>query len=136
MKTKKVILDTNLWISFLITGNYSKLDRLLDSDDLKLVFSLELIEEFISVAKRPKLTKYFKESDLEGLLKLFDNYGIIVEVNSDLDLCRDTKDNFLLNLAVDGKVDYLVTGDKDLLILEKIEGTKIITITELLDFFP
>lgn len=49
---------------------------------------------------------------------------------STLNFCRDEKDNFLLNLAVDGNADYLITGDKDLLVLEKIEKTKILTYSE------
>jgi len=44
--------------------------------------------------------------------------------------CRDTKDNFLLNLAIDGKVDYLVTGDKDLLVLEKVGKTRVVTLAK------
>jgi len=59
MKTKKVIIDTNLWISFLITRNFYELDKLIENKGIQLVFSQELIEEFISVAKRPKLSKYF-----------------------------------------------------------------------------
>ena len=47
--------------------------------------------------------------------------------------CRDIKDNFLLNLAIDGKANFLVTGDKDLLILEKIKKTQIITMTDFLE---
>jgi predicted nucleic acid-binding protein len=37
-----------------------------------------------------------------------------------------------LNLAIDSEADYLVTGDKDLLIIKKVLKTKILTITELL----
>lgn len=47
--------------------------------------------------------------------------------------CRDSKDNFLLNLAIDSKADYLVTGDSDLLDIEVIESTEIITINNLIN---
>ncbi|HET8837508.1 MAG TPA: putative toxin-antitoxin system toxin component, PIN family [Flavobacteriaceae bacterium] len=53
-------------------------------------------------------------------------------VTSNLKLCRDGKDDFLLNLSLDGEVDYLVTGDKDLLVLEKIGKTEILTYREFL----
>jgi uncharacterized protein len=43
---------------------------------------------------------------------------------------RDSKDNFLLNLAVDGKADYLITGDKDLLEIGQIDKTSILTFKE------
>jgi len=51
----RLILDTNLWISFLISSKFEKLDELLFNQKSKLLFSQELLEEFVAVAKRPKL---------------------------------------------------------------------------------
>lgn len=48
-------------------------------------------------------------------------------------MCRDEKDNFLLNLSIDSKADYLITGDKDLLVLEKIEWTEIMSFTDFIE---
>lgn len=131
-KVKKIIIDTNLWISFLITRDFKKLDEKIKTKRIRIVFSLELIEEFFKVITRPKFKKYFDRSDIEGLTDLFDTYGEIFEVKSDVDLCRDKKDNFLLELAKDSQADYLITGDKDLLELKTFETTKIISITEYL----
>ena len=47
-------------------------------------------------------------------------------------VCRDPKDNFLLALAHDGKADYLLTGDNDLLVMKKFGRTKIVKISEFL----
>ncbi len=127
MKRKKVILDTNLWISFLITQNYTKIDYLIAEGKIKLIFSHELIEEFITVASRPKFKNIFNAADIEKLLELFDYYGKLIKVNIEINKCRDPKDNFLLSLAVESKADYLVTGDSDLLILKKIKKTKILS---------
>ena len=126
MPIKRVILDTNLWISFLINDSYKEIDHLIKSDQIKLIFSIELLDEFIEVVNRPKFNKYFKDDDIIQLLNMFDEYAVLVEVKSNLDLCRDKKDNFLLNLAKDSKSDYLITGDLDLLILERIDNCKII----------
>lgn len=49
----RIIIDTNLWISFLLTNDISKLDKLF-SDETILLFSEELLDEFIEVAKRDK----------------------------------------------------------------------------------
>ena len=133
MKSKKIILDTNLWISFLITKDYSFLDKYIENGKARLFFSEELIQEFLTIAKRPKLQKYFTDKDIEHLLHTFDNFGILIKVTSQIKLCRDYEDNFLLNLAVDSKADYLATGDKDLLEIINIEKTKIITIREFKD---
>lgn len=126
MPIKRVILDTNLWISFLINDSYKEIDHLIKSDQIKLIFSIELLDEFIEVVNRPKFNKYFKDDDIIQLVNMFDEYAVLVEVKSNLDLCRDKKDNFLLNLAKDSKSDYLITGDLDLLILERIDNCKII----------
>ena len=133
MKSKLVILDTNLWISFLITKDFGFLDKYISTKKAKLVFSEELIQEFVEVVTRPRFQKYFKETDIEHLLHIFDNFGIMIKVTSKIEQCRDHKDNFLLNLAVDSKADYLVTGDKDLLEIEKIITTDIVTIRQLMD---
>lgn len=129
-KVERIILDTNLWISFLITGDLRKLDGRIRNKKVKLIFSLESIEEFLAVANRPKFKKYFTKADIEQLMDLFDSYGELVNVTSTVELSRDAKDNFLLALAKDGKADYLVTGDKDLLSIASVGKTKIITMAE------
>lgn len=131
MRSKKVILDTNLWISFLITKDYSFIDKFVKNQKLTLVFSNELIHEFLTVATRPKFQKYFTDQDIQQLLRALEKFAIFVEVNSAIELCRDYKDNFLLNLAVDSKAEFLVTGDRDLLELKKIGNAKILTFREL-----
>jgi uncharacterized protein len=69
-KTKhRVVIDTNLWISLLLTKDFSKFDPILFSDTIKLLFSQELLDEFIEVARRPKFKKYFSLADLQDLLE-------------------------------------------------------------------
>lgn len=129
----RLLLDTNLWISFLISSKYERLDELLYSQKCRLLFSQELLEEFVAVVKRPKLRKYISQDELEDLLETIDEVADFVNVTSKISECRDPKDNFLLSLAVDGKADYLLTGDKDLLVLKKIGDTEIRTISEFFD---
>ena len=132
MKSKRVILDTNLWISFLISKKYNTIDNLLDNGDIIFIFSEESLEEFVTVARRPKISSYIPESALEEILSLFNKYGKLIQVVSNVDECRDPKDNFLLSLAIDSNADYLVTGDSDLLILKQIKNTRIIKWNEFL----
>jgi len=131
-KVDSVIVDTNLWVSFLITNDFSKLDLMLTKQKIKLIFSQELLEEFIEVAQRPKFKKYFSVDDLESLLSSIKIYAVFVNVKTVVSICRDEKDNFLLALAKDGKATHLLTGDKDLLALHPFGKTKILTITEYL----
>lgn len=50
-----------------------------------------------------------------------------------VNICRDKKDNQVLDLCVVGKADYLVTGDKDLLVLKKFKKTKIVSPREFIE---
>jgi len=115
----------------LLTSKFNFLDNLLESNKIQLLFSQELLEEFINVIKRPKLKQFFKQDDVNQLLEIISSFSEFVNVKSETKVCRDEKDDFLLSLALDGFADYLITGDKDLLVIEEFEGTKIVTISDL-----
>ena len=131
-KVRRIIIDTNLWISFLITKDFTKLDEIIFSRHGILVFSQELLDEFLAVAKRPKFRRFFSASDIEEILETIDEYADFVKVQTQIEVCRDPKDNFLLSLSFDGNADFLLTGDKDLLDLVKFGETSIITISDFL----
>lgn len=128
----KIVIDTNLWINFLLTSDYSKIDPVFAGGDIILLFSQERIDEFIEVILRPKFRRYFSLDDIEELLEKIRTKAEFVTVTSKLDRCRDPKDNFLLALAQDGKDTHLINGDNDLLVLKKIGKTNIVTISEYL----
>ena len=127
-KSLKLIIDTNLWVSFIISNKLNVLDPLLFAGNTRLLFSTELITEIQETITKPKLKKYFKTNTLEEMFYAFEPFIDLVEVESIITICRDPKDNFLLALAKDGKADYLLTGDKDLLELKKFGKVKIQTI--------
>lgn len=129
-KSERVIIDTNLWISFLISKNYSQLDDIIFSRKSTLIFSEELLDEFLTVIKRPKFRRFFSQQDTENLIETIQEYALFINVSSEVFLCRDAKDNFLLSLSKDSEADYLITGDKDLLELIEFESTKIITMSD------
>ncbi|MBC7775574.1 MAG: putative toxin-antitoxin system toxin component, PIN family [Phycisphaerae bacterium] len=122
----KVIIDTNLWINYLITSRLVDLDSILRDGRIRLIFSAELISEFVEVSRRPRLRRYFSESSIETLLLRFEFYGIFAPVISEVNICRDPKDNFLLALAKDADADFLVTKDDDLLVLGTFGRTQIL----------
>ncbi|MRS65945.1 putative toxin-antitoxin system toxin component, PIN family [Larkinella terrae] len=124
----RVIIDTNLWISFLLTKDFSKFDQVFADQTLILLFSQELLDEFIEVARRPKFKRYFSLTDLQDLVEQISLRAEFVTIASEVTICRDPKDNFLLALAIDAKATHLITGDKDLLDIQKFESTTILTI--------
>ena len=112
---RRIVIDTNLWIHFLISKNYLNLDRDLSRGKAQLIFSQGLLDEFLEVIERPKFQKYFSSDDIIDILNIIDNHADFVQVSSQIEVCRDKKDNFLLSLCVDASADFLITGDKDLL---------------------
>ncbi len=132
-KNDRIIIDTNLWISFLLTKDYSKLDKLFSNNDLVLLFSAELLEEFVEVARRPKFKKYFAVADINSLLSEIHLKAEFLEVTSEINLCRDPKDDFLLSLSQDGNATHLITGDNDLLEIKVFGKTLILTIADYLE---
>jgi uncharacterized protein len=131
-RPERIVVDTNIFISFLISNTFSKLDKHLQSNKTRFLFSVELLNEFLDVVSRPKLKKYFSDKDLTKILDSINDHADFIEVTADVDICRDKKDNFLLALCEDGKADYLITGDDDLLVLKKFKKTTILKIADYL----
>jgi putative PIN family toxin of toxin-antitoxin system len=120
LRKKRIIVDTNIFISFLINNDYSKLEKIIIEHEATLLLSNELIEELITVFSRPKFKKYISNEELNTLMLFFNEFGELVNVTPKIKLSRDANDDFLLSLAIDGKANFLITGDKDLLVLKKL----------------
>lgn len=126
----RIVIDTNLWISFLISKSFQKLDQIILTTSPTIYFSVELLEELQQSILKPKLANHFKANAIEEMLVALSDFIEIIDVESDVVVCRDPKDNFVLALCKDAKANFLLTGDKDLLVLKEFGKTKIVTITE------
>ena len=123
----RVVIDTNIWISFLIGKSLTGLSDEIISGRITVLFSEELFAELIEVLQRPKFKKYFNATAIEKLIVLLYDRVEWIEISQHFHDCRDKKDNFLLDLSVSGHADYLVTGDDDLLILNPFYGIEIVS---------
>jgi len=121
----RVVIDTNIWIGFLIGKALSGLSEALN-DRIRILFSEELFDELVEVLQRPKFKKYFSQNDIMELISLIHLITERIEIKERFEDCRDPKDNFLLDLCVSGNADYLITGDDDLLALNPFRGVEII----------
>ncbi|MBK8965284.1 MAG: putative toxin-antitoxin system toxin component, PIN family [Lewinellaceae bacterium] len=137
MKTSKsiVVIDSNIWLSFLIGKTISKLKERIAEGKIEIIITDLLIEEIKEVSPRKRFEKYFDDSDVRKFLKYLKSISIKIKIESEVYICRDDKDNYLLALAQDCKADYIVTGDKDLLTLEKFGETQIIRFNEFNELF-
>jgi len=125
-KRPKVVIDTNIWISFLIGKKLSSLKSLISNKSIQIIVSDELIGEIENVTNRPKLRKYFPQEKVNDFIKLLIIISTHYTIKVIEPICRDSKDDFLLALAKEAKADFLVTGDNDLLSIEKYGKTQIV----------
>ncbi len=128
-----IILDTNWYISYLIKKSDSRLTIILSDEQIKIIASDKLIEKLRNKINSRKFRKYFSIIEAEQFIELLKEVTILCNPTSSIMICRDPKDNFLLPLAKDSKADFLITGDKDLLILQHFENTQIITLNQFLE---
>ena len=102
---------------------------LIANEQVKLLFSQDLRNEILSVVQRSKFSKYINPKDLHDDMQGIAAYGLL-PVTSVVTLYRDPKDNFLLALCQDGNVDFLITGDQCLLVLQRFGSIRILSWAE------
>ena len=127
----KIVLDTNIIISaILFGGNPGKIfDLCLAANNIKGCICPELLAELLS---KLKYKFEVKDNETEIIKNMVISRFEYMLVFKKADICRDEKDNILLDLTGCCRADYLVTGDRDLLVLKKIKVTRIITPSDFL----
>ena len=128
----KIVLDSNIFISsFYWAGNPRKIfDRVTNGLD-ELYISKEIINEIFTVMSREKFGTKIEE--INEYIKIIESYSIsIISKNVPNDISRDKADNKILQCGFDGNVEFIVTGDSDLLVLKDYYNIKILKPTEYL----
>ena len=105
----------------------SFLGRPIASGQIIVVITEQILNEIKEVTKREKLKKYFPQESVLELIHFLETIAEKVEIQPTHFINRDVKDNFLLDLIHFSKADYLVTGDKDLLMLNPFKTATILT---------
>ena len=130
-KTIKIIIDTNLWISFLIGSKAAfALRNILTDGKVEIVTTEILRSEIMAVASRPKFARHFAPESCERLLGFLHARGVDYPLGDIPQRCRDSKDDYLLELARVADADFLITGDKDLTDLRLFGHCHIMTLAE------
>jgi uncharacterized protein len=125
-----IVLDTNIWISFLLGHILDEMEDRFLENEIHILTSNAQLFEVRDVIARPKFIKYFNDSERAQLEEFLVKTAYLVDPSEKIELCRDPKDDYLLELSCAGDADYLVTGDEDLLVLGKIRTTRIISLSE------
>ena len=127
------VFDSNVLVSAALLAGVPRraFDKLLDNGTVLVSFPVLL--ELADVLNRPKFDEYVTHDERMRFMVSFLKVAEMIEIDETITVCRDPKDDKLLELAVCGNADFLITGDKDLLILNPFRGVEIITPREFLD---
>lgn len=117
MKAKRVVLDTNVLISAALRpkGTPRAVVNAVRAENGVLLFSDETFDELRSRLHRPKFDGYVDRGDRAVYLALLEPVSEWVSIAGVKLGCRDPDDDRLLETALMGEADCLVTGDRDLL---------------------
>ena len=125
----RIVVDTNVLISGVFFGGMPrKVLSAVIHKEITACATEEIVEEYNEIVQEMITRKqgHLNNDILAPLIGTME----IVEAKTRVELSRDPDDDKFLGCAKDAKALYIVSGDKDLLVLEKFEGIEIITAKE------
>jgi putative PIN family toxin of toxin-antitoxin system len=124
----RVVLDTNALVSRLLVPSSVPARAVQRAISEHIVLASEAtLMELADVLSRRKFDTYVSVEDRQRFLCLFGRVAEPVAVLHVVRACRDPKDDKILELAVNGAADLIVTGDADLLTLNPFRGIRIVS---------
>ncbi len=129
----RVVVDNNALVSRLLIPD-SVPGRAVRKavDEAQLLVSEATLEELADVLARPKFDPYVSIADRQDFIRLLGRVAELVPITFTVHVCRDPKDDRFLELAINGRADLIVTGDRDLLELNSFQDIPVITPAEYL----
>jgi putative PIN family toxin of toxin-antitoxin system len=132
----KIILDSNVFLSALISPHSPSdvIYRAWRARQFEVITSDIQLEEIRRASRYPKFRKILQPAKVGAMINNLQN-AIILEKITIKDEADDPNDSFLIAMALAGKADYLVTGDKRAGLLKKkhIKKTKVVTPAQFID---
>jgi putative PIN family toxin of toxin-antitoxin system len=130
-QTVTVIFDSGVWVSAIRFGGVPRqaIVKALLQDEINICAEIE--NETVRIMRRKFAVM---ENEVRARMEIFLQKSMRVVVTGKLSgVCRDPKDDFILECAVTGNADCIVTGDKDLLSLDPYGSVGILTPRQYLD---
>ena len=129
----KAVLDTNILLSSLFwKGQPRKIVDLAIENEFRAVTSADILEELKCVLEEnfPRVPHEAKELILRDILSYS---ALVIPKKITVKNLRDLQDAKIIACAVEAGANYIVTGDKDLLVLKEYARIKITTAREFLE---
>jgi len=124
----RIVADTNVLIgSQLLPACVSDLAIRRAEDTGILLVSDATMNELADVLARPKFDRYISLEDRRQFLRLLGRVAESVPIVYPVQECRDPKDDKFLEVAINGKADVILTGDRDLLVLHPWRAVAILS---------
>ena len=118
MAAVRAVVDTNVWVSALLnpSGPPAAVRHALQQQRFVLVSSEPLLAELAEVLARPRFAQVYRVTRAEviELVALVRERGDLVSVTGSVRICRDPDDDAVVETALNGRADALVTRDDDL----------------------
>jgi putative PIN family toxin of toxin-antitoxin system len=138
----RTLVDTNVWVSALLNphGFPARVLEALKTNRFAPILSEPLLEELLDVLSRPRLLKKYRlePRDIAELAALLEEKAITVKPRGKLRLCRDPRDDVVLETALLGRAAYAVSRDddlkRDLDLMQKMQerGVKVVSVRQFL----
>lgn len=129
----RYVFDTNVIVSALLFENGKPAQALrLALATSEVLLSLELLEELNDVLRRERFNRYITSEEREEFLEALVERAVLVEIIEKVQECRDPKDDKVLELALNGEAQYIISGDRDLLVLHPFRGVAVMKPDEFL----
>jgi len=124
----RIVVDSNALISRLLLPGSTPGRAVRKAVDAgQLLISEATLEELAEVLSRPKFDRYISIQDRQEFIRLLGRVAELVPITYTIRACRDPKDDKILELAVNGNAELIVTGDRDLLVLHPFHGVQILS---------
>jgi putative PIN family toxin of toxin-antitoxin system len=128
----KAVYDTNIIVSALIGRSFPFIALLLVlTDNIQLVVTESLFQEYEEVLRRPKFRNLHQY--IPAVLSTIRRYATFVTPDDTIAKIIDEPDNRILECAVAGKVDYIVTENTKHFSFEEFMGIKVVSPREFIN---
>jgi uncharacterized protein len=122
------VIDNNVLVSKLLLPNSVSAHAVqLAIENGILLISEETLAELAEVLSRKKFDKYVSTDDRKTFINKLQVISQKVEIIERIMACRDAKDDKFLELAINGNAKFIITGDRDLLVLNIFKGIEVMT---------